>query len=220
MTMKIAWQRFTAALTPGVRIILIMLAIALVATLVGHFTHTVDLPRWLAANPPDFWHGQVWRIVTYALLPASVLSFLMNTFALIMLGSMLERHWTRGELWLFCCVAAAGAGLTSVLLATSSSPPLTGPGPMMFGLLVAWAFISGHETVPLSLFGQMTVGQMVLILAAASFLVTLFSAGLTVALVMSSGGLTGWLYLWLRHKWLMTRAARAFQSERISRLEL
>jgi hypothetical protein len=48
----------------------------------------------------------------------------------------------------------------------------------------------------------------------------LFSAGLTAALVMSSGGLVGWLYLWLRHKWLMTRAGRAFQSERISRLEL
>ena len=218
--MRIVWQRFTTALTPGVRIILIVLTIVFIATLAGKLTHTVDLPRWLAASPPDFWHGHAWRIVTYALLPAGALNFLMNAFALIMLGSMLERHWTRGELWLFCVIAAAGAGFTSVLLAASSSPPLTGTAPMMFGLLVAWAFISGHEVVPFPLFGQMTVRQMVLILAVVSFLVMLFSAGLTTALVMSSGGLTGWLYLWLRHKWLMTRAGRTFQSERISRLEL
>jgi membrane associated rhomboid family serine protease len=218
--MRIVWQRFTAALTPGVRGVLILLAIVFFATLAGKITHAVDLPRWLAASAPDFWHGQVWRIVTYALLPAGVLNFLMNAFALIMLGSMLERHWTRGELWLFCVIAAVGAGLVSVLLASSSSLPLTGPAPMMFGLLVAWAFISGHEVVPFLLFGQMTVWQMVLLLAAVSFLLMLFSAGLTTALVMSSGGLTGWLYLWLRHKWLMTGPARAFQSERISRLEL
>jgi len=39
-------------------------------------------------------------------------------------------------------------------------------------------------------------------------------------LVMASGGLTGWLYLWLCYKWLMARAGRTFQSERINRLEL
>jgi membrane associated rhomboid family serine protease len=218
--MKIVWQRFTAALTPGVRIILITLTIAFFATLAGKLTHAVDLPRWLAASAPDFWHGQVWRIVTYALLPAGVLNFLMNVFVLIMLGSMLERHWTRGEFWLFCAIAATGAGLVSVLLAASNTPPLAGPAPMMFGSLVAWAFVSGHEVVSFPLFGQMTVRQMVLLLAAVSFLIMLFSAGLTTALVMSSGGLTGWLYLWLRHKWLMTRTGRAFHSERISRLEL
>jgi hypothetical protein len=50
--MKIVWQRFTATLTPGVRMILIVLTITFLATLAGKLTHTVDLPRWLAASSP------------------------------------------------------------------------------------------------------------------------------------------------------------------------
>jgi hypothetical protein len=47
-----------------------------------------------------------------------------------------------------------------------------------------------------------------------------FTAGLVTAIIMSAGGLTGWLYLWLKHKWLMSRASRVAHSERMSRLEL
>ena len=217
--MKTFWQRFTAALTPGVRMLLVLLAAAYLLALLGKFTRTVDLYRWLAVDAPDFWHGQIWRVLTYALLPVGVLDFLTNGFALVILGSMLERHWTRGELWLFCGVAAAGAGLASVFLGVGT-PPLAGASPMVFGLLVAWAFVSGHEVVLVPLFGQVTVWRMVLILAAMDLLIMAFSAGVTMALITSSGGLTGWLYLWVCHKWLMARASRTFQSERINRLEL
>jgi membrane associated rhomboid family serine protease len=215
--MKIFWQRFLSALTPGVRILLILLTAVYLSAIVGKLTGTFDLYRWLAASAPDFWRGQLWRMVTYALLPMGVVDFLMNCLALVMLGSILERHWTRGELWLFCAIAAAGAGLTQMIL---SSLPLTGAAPMMFGLLVAWTFVSGHETVLFPLFGQMTVRVMFLIFAAVSLLVMFFSAGLTATLVMAAGGLTGWVYLWLRQKWLMTRAGRVVESGRINRLEL
>lgn len=218
--MKVFWQRFTAALTPGVRTLLSLLTVLYVLALAGKLTRTVDLLHWLAASAPDFWHGQVWRFITYALLPAGILDFAMNAFALVVLGSLLERHWTRRELWRFCALAAAGAGFTDVLLAGAGSPPLTGATPMMFGLLIAWAFISGHEVVLVPIFGQSTVKQMVLVLAAASVLLMFFSAGLTATLIMASGGLAGWLYLWLRQKWLMTRANRIVPSERIHRLEL
>jgi hypothetical protein len=40
------------------------------------------------------------------------------------------------------------------------------------------------------------------------------------AIVMAAGGLSGWFYVWARHKWLMSRASRVVPSERISRLEL
>jgi hypothetical protein len=37
---------------------------------------------------------------------------------------------------------------------------------------------------------------------------------------MISGGATGFSYLWLRQKWLMSRDSRVVHSERINRLEL
>lgn len=218
--MNLLWRRITAALTPGVRTLLLLLTGVALAALAGKWTHTVNLYRWLPASAPEFWHGQVWRIVTYALLPAGVLDFVMNAFALALLGAMLERHWRPRELWWLCGIAAGGAGLADVLLAGASSPPLTGAAPMSFGLLIAWTFVSGHETVLLPLFGQATVRQTVLILAAVSLVVMLFASGLAATLVAGSGGVAGWLYLWLGHKRLMTRASRDFRSERINRLEL
>jgi hypothetical protein len=69
-------------------------------------------------------------------------------------------------------------------------------------------------------FGGVSVWQLVLVAAGISLLVVLLTAGLVIALVMASSGLTGFLYLWLQHKWLMSRASRVVRSERINRLEL
>ncbi len=215
--MKNLWQRFTATLTPGVRVILILQTTVYLAAIVGGLTNTFDLKHWLAASAADFWHGQVWRIISYALLPTGIMDFAMNTFALVMLGSQLERHWTRSELWRFCASAAAGAGCAQVLF---SSLPMTGAAPMMFGLLLAWVFVSGHEVLPFPIIGEMSVRQVVLILAAVSFAIMFFTAGLVRAIVMAAGGLVGWIYLWLRLKWLMSRSSRAVESGRINRLEL
>jgi membrane associated rhomboid family serine protease len=218
--MKNVWQRFLAALTPGVRMLLGLLAAAYLAAVIGKLIHAVDLYDWLALSGPKFWRGQIWRLVTYVLLPAGILNFLMNGVALVMLGGLLERHWSRGQFWLYCLVAAAGAGGAKVLLQFTSPQPLVGAAPMMFGLLIAWGFICGRENISIMPFGEMTVWKLVLVAGAVSFLIMLFTAGLVTAIILSAGGLTGWLYLWLKHKWLMNRASRVAHSERMSRLEL
>jgi hypothetical protein len=91
---------------------------------------------------------------------------------------------------------------------------------MMFGLLIGWGFLCGRENITILPFGEMTVWKLVLVASAVSFLIMFFTAGLVTAIIMSAGGLAGWLYLWLKHKWLMSRASRVAHSERISRLEL
>jgi membrane associated rhomboid family serine protease len=218
--MKSFWQRFWAALTPGVRILLGLLAAVYLAAVIGKWIHAFDLYDWLAVSGPKFRGGQIWRLVTYALLPLGRLDFLFNGLALILLGGQLERHWSRGELWLYCGVTAAGAGLAKVLLQFSSPMPLVGTTPMMFGLLIGWGFLCGRETLCIAPFGKMTVLQLVLVAGAISFLMLFLTAGPVLAIIMATGGLTGWLYLWLRHKWLMSRTSRVAHSERINRLEL
>ena len=218
--MKYAWQRFLALLTSGVKVVLSLLALAYLAAIVGNLVHAFDLYDWLTLSGPKFWGGQVWRLVTYPLLPFGLMDFIMNSIALVMLGGMLERHWSRGHLWIYCLVATAGAGVAKVLLQFSNPMPLTGAAPMMFGLLIAWGFLCGREIINLFIFGEITVWKLVLGAAAISLVIMFLTAGLVTALIMASGGLTGFVYLWLKQKWLMSRASCVAHSERMSRLEL
>jgi membrane associated rhomboid family serine protease len=218
--MKRLGQQFLDSLTPGVRILLAMLTTAALVTFIGQLTRAVDLNRWLALTAQSFWHGQLWRIVTYALLPAGILNFIFNAVALVMLGGRVERVRTRVEMWIICIVSTTGAGLAEVLLPFSSSIPLAGGGPMMFGLLAAWCFACGHERISLIPSREITVRQLALVFVGVSFFVMVFTAGWRSAAVMAAGGFNGWLYVWLWHKWLMSRAGRVAPSDRISRLEL
>jgi membrane associated rhomboid family serine protease len=218
--MRIYWQRLSASLTPGVRVLLGLLAAAYLAAAIGTMLHAYDLHGWLALSGPDLWRGQVWRLVTYTLLPAGILDFVMNAIALVMLGGLLERHWSRGQLWLYCLMVVAGAGMAKVLLQFASPLPLTGATPMMFGLLIAWGFLCGNQVINLPVLGQMTVRKLVLGAAVISLFILFLMGGLIAPLILAAGGLAGWLYLWLKHKWLMSRAGRVNHSERISRLEL
>jgi membrane associated rhomboid family serine protease len=117
-------------------------------------------------------------------------------------------------------VAVAGAGVAMVLLQFFTSTTVTGAAPMIFGLLVAWGFLSGCEIINVPVFGEITVWKMVLCAAAISVAIIILTMGLVSALILAAGGLTGWLYLWLKHKWLLSRPSHMAHSERISRLEL
>ena len=218
--MRSFWQRFLVLLTPGVRMLLCLLVAAYLAAIIGNLVYAFNLSDWLALSGAKFWKGQLWRLVTYALLPAGIMDLVMNCLALVMLGEMLERHWSRTQLWLYCLVAVAGAGVTMVLLQFVTSTAVTGAAPMIFGLLVAWGFLSGREIINVPVFGEITVWKLVICVAAVSLAVISLSMGLVSALILAAGGLTGWLYLWLKHKWLMSRPSHMAHSERISRLEL
>jgi membrane associated rhomboid family serine protease len=218
--MKHFWHRFLASLTPGVRVLLGLSSAVYLAAVMGNYSHAYDLTRWLALSGPNFWHGQIWELITYPLLPTAVLDFVFNGLMIVLLGGLLERAWSRSEFWTYCAVTAAGAGLAKVILQFSSPVPMTGMTPVVFGLLAAWGNLFGREKVSFVMFGEMTVWQLALLAAAIGFVTTLFSTGLVSAMILLAGGVTGLLYLWLRLKILMARESRVVHSERINRLEL
>ena len=141
--MKHFWQRFLASLTPGVRVLLCLSSAVYLAAVMGNYSHAFDLTRWLAVSGPNFWRGQIWELITYPLLPMAVFDFVLNSLMLILLGGLLERSWSRAELWTYCAVAASGAGLAKVILQFSNPVPMTGMAPVVFGLLAAWGNLSG-----------------------------------------------------------------------------
>jgi membrane associated rhomboid family serine protease len=217
--MRFYRQRFAAALTPGVLVLLIVLMTVFIATLAGNLTGKFNVYRWFLVTP-DVWHGQVWRLLTNSLLPGCPANFITNLIALIMLGSTLEQKWTRYELWLFCSVAAVGSGLVQMLVATVTIVPVMGQAPMVFGLLIAWEFTSSQERGAFPLLGEASVRQVVAALAVLGCVITLITGGFGATVIMLSGGATGWGYLWLRQKWLLAKASHAAPSGRINRLEL
>lgn len=218
--MKTFRQQFLNSLTPGVRGLIALLVLVYLAVLAARMTGTADLPGWVSLTGPQFRNGQAWRVVSYALVPAGVVDFIMNGFVLILFGGHLERHQSRGALWMICIFAALGGGLAKVTVEWSSPAPLVGATPVVYGLLAAWCVLCGRERVMMPLIGEIFVWQLTLVAVAVSFLVMALSTGISDALVLLGGGAGGWFYVWLRRKWFMGRTARTVHSERMARLEL
>lgn len=218
--MKRLWRRFLELLTPGVQVLVLVLTGCYAAALVGRLTRTYDLYFWLALTPSGFWHGRVWQVASYPLLPASVVDFLLNGVALVWLGNLVERAWSRGELWSYALICALGAGLVGVVLLPGDGAAMTGTMGVVMGFLAAWARLYGHEQVEMPVFGTVTIRTLALALAGLGFLMILVTAGLLSAVLMTAGGLTGWIYLGVRFRVNRSARPRAAASERIGRLEL
>ncbi len=218
--MRRIWQSVWGPLGPAVRGLLFVLAAVYVAALVGAYSHTYNLYDWLVLSGPRFRKGEVWRIVSYALLPAGIMDFLFNGMMLLFLGPLLERAWSRRELWCYCGISAGGAGLAQVLLRGGSPAVLVGTAPVIFGLLAAWGLVCGHEKVLFGFVWEMSVRHAAMLFAVFGFLVMLATTGAINALIMLCGGVAGLLYLAARSRVLRARPSQTVTSERIGRLEL
>jgi membrane associated rhomboid family serine protease len=218
--MRATWQRFLGPLTPGVRALLFVLTVAYVTAVFGLFSHVYNLYPWLALDGPGFWKGKVWPLATYGLLPATLLDFLFNWFLILVLGTWLEKIWSRRQLWLYCLVSAVGSGIVKVTVQPSSPFAIVGTTPIVFGLLAAWGRLFGTEKILFWLIWEMTIRQAAIVMTAVGFLVMLPCAGLVNATIMLCGAPAGLLFLWVQSKLSHSRASRPIVSERMGRLEL
>jgi len=218
--MKRFLSRLSGLLTPGVRVLLVVLTVSYLVAVIGSVLRVYDLYRWLALDPSAFLKGCVWQIFTYPLVPEGLMNFIFNAIAIVWLGRQLEREWSRRELWSYCLLAATGAGVAKLLLSSWNESSLTGSAGIVFGMLVAWLRLFGHEKVILWSVWETTILRVGFLMTATGLLLMLFTAGLVDTLVMFCGGLTGWLYLSVRWKLNRERPGQIAESGRIRRLEL
>lgn len=218
--MKRFLSQLSGLLTPGVRVLLIVLSISYLVAVIGSVSRFYNSYLWLALDPAVFWKGCAWQIFTYPLLPEGLVNFIFNTIAIVWLGRQLEREWSRWELWSYCLLAATGSGTAKLLLSSWNGYPLVGTAGIVFGLLTAWLRLFGHEKVMLWSIWETTIGRVGLLMTAIGLLLMLFTAGWVNTLVMFCGGLTGWLYLSLRWKLNREQPGQLTESGRIRRLEL
>ena len=220
--MRGAWHQISGWLTPGVCVVLGLLTASFLAAFTGTLSAAYNLSALLGLNGPAFWHGRVWLAMTYVLVPAGVLDFLVNAAMIAWLGSFLECTWSRREFWSYCLIVVLGGGLVKVCLQPFSAGVLTGATPLVFGLLAARVRLCGTEigSLGLGFLPAMPIRRIFLLVAAISFALLVASAGLLNAIIMLGGGAVGWFYLSLRWKFNLARRSRPVTSERMSRLEL
>ena len=114
--MKTVIGGFFSSLTAGPRLLLALFALGFPLALLGHYTHTIELFRWLAFSPHLVWSGQVWRLLTYAFVPPSVLDWLVSLFWLTTMVCVLARNWHGLELWAYCLLSTVTSSLLLTLL--------------------------------------------------------------------------------------------------------
>ena len=192
-------------------------AIYIEAKLTGHST----VLEWLGLNPSLVWKGQVWRALTFELTSVSVLSWAINLFWLATLINILRNDWTSLRLWIFCFISAMGAAIPLLLIFHQADVYFTGGWAVVCALLLAWERFYRHERIIMLGLGEVSVRQAAFFIIGLNAVITFFGCGgWQFTLSMLCGGATGWLFMMIGQKRVMSRGSKVVESERVARLEL
>ena len=138
------WRR----MPPVTRALLVLLAAGYLVTLAWPLA-----AAWLALAPAPVLAGQVWRLVTYAVVDTSIVSLLFALLLTWSLGSELEPSWGSRRYALFLLVATVVAGALGLLVGGGA-----GFTPTLLALIFAWMFEGPSR--PLSFFGVLPMTRL------------------------------------------------------------
>jgi len=218
--MKNLLQNIFWSQSPGARLILLAYVLGFPLALVGHYTHTFDLYGWLGLVAALVWKGQAWRVVTYAFLAGGWIDWVVSSFWLVTLISVLGRNWTSRGIWGYCLLGTLAGALPVVLFKPGMECGVAGNAGMIFALLTAWDWFYRRERLILLGVGEISVRQAAVLIAVINSLILFFCNGWFLMLAMWCGGVAGWLWLAMRAKLFMGKTAQQIRSERVARLEL
>jgi membrane associated rhomboid family serine protease len=119
---------------------------------------------WLVLAPRAVLAGQVWRLLTYALMSASITGVLFDLLMTWSLGSAIEPRWGSRRFALFVVSATALAGALGLLVGGGA-----GLAPTVLALIFAWMLEGPSQ--PVSLFGLFPMTRLGLAILALVFLV-------------------------------------------------
>jgi membrane associated rhomboid family serine protease len=149
------WRR----IQPVTRALLVLVAAGYLLTLAAP---TVAV--WLTLVPGAVLAGQVWRLVTYALVNVSITGVLFDLLMTWSLGSAIEPGWGSRRFALFLVTATALAGALGLLVGGGA-----GLAPTILALIFAWMLEGPSQ--PVSLFGLFPMTRLGLAILALVFVV-------------------------------------------------
>jgi membrane associated rhomboid family serine protease len=217
--MKKLLRNLFSSLPLGPRLFLLVFALGFPVAWMGAQFNLFDLYGWLALAPALVWKGQIWRLVSYAFLPAGPLDWIISLFWLATLVLVLGRIWSGTGFWAYCLLGALGGGLFAALLRPGMQIGVVGSAAIIFALLVAWDYFYRNERLILLGIGEISVRQAAILIAIINSLI-LFFCSWFLMLAMWCGGVAGWLWLIIRAKLFLGKTPQQIRSERVARLEL
>jgi membrane associated rhomboid family serine protease len=153
---------------PGWRRIPLVTRAMLVLVTAGYLL-TLAAPAaaaWLVLLPPAVFRGQVFRLLTYALVNASIGTLLVDLLLLWQMGSELEPGWGSRRFALFLAASAFVAGLLGLFVGGGA-----GLAPAILALIFAWMLEGPSQT--LLFFGVFPMTRFAF--AALAFVLVVFS---------------------------------------------
>jgi membrane associated rhomboid family serine protease len=182
--------------------------------------HSV-IVEWLGLAPALAWKGQVWRLMSYALVAGGVVAWAVNLFWFATFISILRNDWSSLSFWIYFLVAAIGGAVPLILIFPHADFRVLAAGAPVLALVVAWDKFYRHERVVMLGLGEVSVRQSAVFIAALNLVICYFSCGgWLLTLSMMCGGVAGWLWLTIGQKRVMSRGSKIVASERVARLEL
>jgi membrane associated rhomboid family serine protease len=136
--------RSTAHRFPHVTVGIIAICTLLFALAAGHDLRAETLFSLLCNDPEAVARGQVWRVLSYALLhdPGNPTHLIVNMLSLYSLGGFLEPMLGRRRMATLCLVTAVAGGVASVVLTRAISVGASG---VVWGLLGATLGLLGQR---------------------------------------------------------------------------
>lgn len=130
------------------------LAVSIVAMVDGGWTI-----RWLSLSPERIWHGQVWRLFTWALIELGPYSVVITLASIYKFGGELAPRWGDRRLQRFMLQIVLGAAAITTLLGLVSDQAWhmyrSGGWVVSEVLVIAWA--RQYPNTPLQFFGFLTL---------------------------------------------------------------
>jgi membrane associated rhomboid family serine protease len=219
--MKNLFKNFFASLPLGAKLLVLTYVCVYPIAYLGLATHSFNLYGGLGLCPALVWKGQVWRVLTWGLLPANAVDWLVGTFWLATFVSLVARNWSSPGFWIYCLTGIFGASLFVLALRPGFEGIVFGSGPLVFALLVAWDWLYKNERIILLGLGEMSVRQAVILIGIIDSVILFFSCGgWFLMLAAWCGGVAGWIYFFVRSKFFLRKTPQQIRSERVARLEL
>ncbi len=166
-----------------------------------------------------FQNRYYWQIFTYSFLHTEVIQLFFNLMILALLGSELEQVWGMIRFlsyYFFCSISSALVYLLfHGVFARDSAffAPLIGPSGALYGLFTAYGLIFGERVLLFMMLFPMKAKHFVWVLAGLQLMMTIYTpGGAWASLAQLTGMGAGFVYLWVRTRWILSRKKHSFQA--------
>ncbi len=211
---------FWRSIPNGTRALALISVLGFLAIFILRAATGFDLRNTIALDGSAVAGLQLWRLLTYALIPGDPLGAFFGTLFLVFLGPGVERRWSPAFFLSYFLTCAVVSGLVMLWILGNAAPALLTNSGALLGLVVAWYQINRFQRFLLFGGPEVSAATAAIITALCIIIPVALGCGWILTPGIVSGAPVGWLFLRLHSLLSERRIQRRADRPRTSRLEL